>query len=50
MREEREELLTANTRHININMEATRIVDEYLNEMVVSIAENEWCSRFRISH
>ena len=40
MREERGELLTANIRNISINMEATRITDEYLNKMVVSITEN----------
>ena len=40
MREERGELLTANIRNICISMEATRIVDEYLNQMMVSITEN----------
>ena len=40
MREERGELLTANIRNITINEEATRIVDEYLNQMAVSFTEN----------
>ena len=40
MREERGDLLTANIRNICISMEATRIVDEYLNQMMVSITEN----------
>ena len=39
-RTERAELITANIRNISINEEATRIVDEYLNDMSVSITEN----------